>query len=113
MDSISKELNRMYIVNKELLEVLHKIGYNLIDFAKKNNYSIPTDILDLFNRAKNLINELNHPIILNKQCSVCNKLNPENAEFCCYCGSSLIITRMRQSDKSPENATEGVIENFI
>jgi hypothetical protein len=48
-----------------------------------------------------------------KSCSVCGGLNPPSAKYCGDCGSSFIITRMRQNDKSPEDATEGAIENFI
>jgi len=58
------------------------------------------------NEAKKLIYELNHPTSINRICSICEKLNLENADYCCYCGSSLIITRIRQQDKSPVNATE-------
>ena len=106
LDNISKELNRMYEINKQLLDVLHKIGYGLVDFAKQYNYPIPSHIPKLLGKSQNLINELNNPTKIDKVCNVCNKLNPENAGFCCYCGSSLLITRMRQGNDSPDNATE-------
>ncbi|MCD6573074.1 MAG: zinc ribbon domain-containing protein [Thermoplasmata archaeon] len=39
-----------------------------------------------------------------KQCSVCGKLNPEDAKFCAYCGTTLdIISRFRQSDNNTRN----------
>ena len=96
----------MYEINKQLLNVLHRIGFKLVNFADKYNYPIPSDIPNLLDESQSLIHELNHPSLLSKKCSVCGKLNIENADFCCYCGSSLIITRIRQQDKSPVNATE-------
>jgi len=103
LDNTYKEINRMYEINKQLLEVLHKIGFDLVDFAKKYNYSIPSNIPELLDKSQNLINELNHPTSIDKYCSICDKYNPSNADFCCYCGSSLVITRVRQKDGVTRN----------
>lgn len=99
-DNEIKEIKRMHSLNKQLLEVLHNIGFDLLHFADEYNYPIPPNLRNYFDEAEKLIFELNHPTSLNKKCSLCNKLNPENAEYCAYCGSSLVITRMRQSDDS-------------
>jgi len=97
-DKKIENFNRMYEINKQLLEILENLGFNIVNFSKKYNYPLPSNFSFLVGKAKNLIHELNHPTNINKGCSVCNKLNPENAEYCCYCGSSLVITRMRQDD---------------
>ena len=41
-----------------------------------------------------------------KNCLICGRANPLSAKCCAYCGSSFVITRLRQQDKSPSNATE-------
>lgn len=41
-----------------------------------------------------------------KNCAVCGGVNPPCAKYCGDCGSSMVITRIRHSDKSPDNATE-------
>ena len=106
MDSISKELNRMYELNKKLLIVFRNIGFDLLYFADRYNYPIPSNLRIYFDEAEKLITELNHPTSIDKQCSVCDKMNVENAEFCAYCGTPFInITLMRQQDKSPDDAT--------
>ena len=48
-----------------------------------------------------------------KICSICERANPMSAKCCAYCGSNFVITRIRQNDKSPSNATEGEAESFI
>lgn len=50
------------------------------------------------------LNPLNIPIP--KICGICGGINPYYAKYCGDCGSSFIITRMRQPDESPENAPE-------
>lgn len=109
-----KDIKRMYNINKQLLETLGDIGFKIVEFARKYNYPLPSDFSLLLGKSTHLIKELNHPTSINKRCSVCNKLNPDNADYCCYCGSSVVITRIRQRDKSPENATEpkGVTESI-
>ena len=105
LNSVSKELNRMYEINKQLLETLEDIGFKIVEFARKYNYPLPSDFSLLLGKSTSIIKELNHPTNISKSCSVCNRLNPENADYCCYCGSSLGITLMRQQDKSPDDAT--------
>ncbi len=108
-----KEIDRIFILNKKLLGVIKNIGIDIVNFANEYNYSIPSNLRNYVDEAEKLMYELNHPTSISKKCSVCNKLNPENAEFCCYCGSSMVITRIRHSDKSPVNATEYKTVNFI
>jgi len=103
----------MYELNKKLIMVFRNIGFDLLHFADEYNYPIPPNLRNYFDEAEKLIFELNHPTSIDKRCSICGKLNPENADYCCYCGSSLIITRMRQQDKSPVNATECKNDSFI
>ena len=93
-------------MNIKLSNILIEITSKLIKYSKKYEFELPYDIKPLLEQAYRYMHELKHPTVLNKYCSICNKLNPENADYCCYCGSSLVITRIRQSDKSPENATE-------
>ena len=108
MDSlIQRDIDRIFNLNKKLLGVIRNIGFDLLHFADEYNYPIPPNLRNYFDEADKLITELNHPTSIDKRCSICEKLNPENADFCCYCGSSLGITRMRQNNESPSNATEG------
>lgn len=100
-----RELANILQLNEKLLETLAKTTLELIKYAKENNYELPYEVHFLLKDARKILNEIYNPTNVNKKCSICNKLNPENADYCCYCGSSLVITRMRQSDKSPENAT--------
>ncbi len=94
MDNINRELIRIYELNKKLIFVFRNIGFDLLHFADKYNYPIPKNLRSYFDEAEKLITELNHPTLINKTCSVCGKLNPSNGDFCCYCGSSMIITHI-------------------
>lgn len=112
-DDAVKDIERIYLLNRKLLKVIGKIGIDIVNFSKEYNYPLPVNLKDSLDEADKLIIELNHPTVIDKRCSICRKLNQEDAEFCCYCGSSLIITRVRQGDKSPFNATEPETVTFI
>ena len=86
--------NRMYAINKQLLDTLRKIGFKIAVFSAKYDYPLPNDFSNLLGKAAELLEELSHPTVNNKSCNICNKLNPENAEYCCHCGSSMIISSL-------------------
>ena len=71
------DLKRMYNINKKLLNTLHKIGFDLIHFAKKYDYPIPKNISSLLGESQQLINELTQPTGNSKTCYVCNNLSPQ------------------------------------
>ena len=106
------EIHQMHILNKRLLSTLYKIGFDLAHFAEKYGYQLPSDFPVLLEETENLIHALNHHENINKSCSICGKLNLENAEFCCYCGSSLIITRVRQLDDTTRKRDRTPNSNF-
>jgi len=97
------DIHRIYNLNKKLLEVLHEIGFDLLHFANKYNYPIPSNLKNYLDETEKLITELNHPTSIDNKCSVCGKLNLENAEYCCYCGSSMIITQISPDVLQPKN----------
>ena len=99
-----EELLRIAKINDQLLKVLTKLAYELIDYADIHNIEIPYKIQPLLDRAEKLIYEKHNLTPINQTCSVCGKLNLENADFCCYCGSSMNITRMRQQDDVTRNS---------
>ncbi len=86
-----KKIERLQILNQQLIDVLMKTAYEIIQYAEQNNIELPYKLEPLIEDAQKCVQELKHPTIINKSCSVCKKLNPETADFCCYCGSSLII----------------------
>lgn len=67
---------------------------NFIKYGKKNDIELPYEIKPLLGQAYRYMHELKNPTNLNNECSICKKLNPENADYCCYCGSSLNITKI-------------------
>ena len=89
------EVIRTQLLNNQLLDVLLKTALEIIKYADKHNIEIPYHIYDLTKDAQQILNQIDTPVSINKKCSICDKLNLENAEYCCYCGSSMIITRMR------------------
>jgi len=103
LDEITIEHFRIYNLNKKLLGVLHNIGFDLLNFADKYNYPIPSNLKNYLDETEKLMTELEYPTIINKKCFVCNKLNPDNADFCCYCGSSLIINQVSPDLLHPKN----------
>lgn len=104
--SYLERIERLQTLNQKLVDVLSQTGYELIQYARKHDIELPYKIVPLLEQAKKYIKDLKSPTSINKKCYACGKLNIENADFCCYCGSSLIITRIRQQDKSPVNAPE-------
>ena len=100
MNDISyiERIQRLQRLNQELVDVLSQTVYELMQYARKHNLELPYKIKPLLEQSLVYIDELKSPKIINKSCSVCNKLNPSNADFCCYCGSSLCITRLRYKD---------------
>ena len=60
----------MYELNKKLLNVFRNIGFDLLYFADKHNYPIPSNLRNYFDEADKLISELNHPTSINKRYSV-------------------------------------------
>jgi len=106
IDLYIDKIKNIQDLNIKLSNVLIEITSKLIKYSKKTNIELPYEIQPLLQQAYRYMHELKHPTITNKSCSVCNNLNPENADFCCYCGTSLVITRIRQDNKSPANETE-------
>ena len=88
------EIIKIQELNEKLLEMLTKTTIELINYANKHNFELPHNIHYLLKKSRQFLDELNHPTLTNKICSICEKLNPENAEYCCYCGSSLNITQI-------------------
>ena len=48
----NRELNRIYELNKKLLGVIRDIGLDLLHFADKYNYSIPSSLRNYFDEAE-------------------------------------------------------------
>ena len=89
-----RNFNNIIQLNEKLLETLAKTTLELIKYSKENNYELPYEVHSLLKDARKILNEIDNPTIINKKCSVCSKLNPSNAEYCCFCGSSMIITHV-------------------
>ena len=89
-----EKVERIQKLNQNLLDVLTKTARELILYANEHNMEHPYKIKPLLEQAQKYIHELKSPTKINKECSVCNKHNLENAEYCCYCGSSLVITHV-------------------
>lgn len=113
MYELLNKLKKKIEINDELLKVLIHSLREIIDFA--NYHNIP--LYELHSIAKNLdkIQMLlreeetmaRESMDFTKQCPICGKLNPEDAKYCAYCGTTLgVITRIRHDDKSPKDATE-------
>ena len=90
LSSIDRAIN-IQRLNQKLVDVLSQTGYELIQYARKHDIELPYKIAPLLEQAQKYIKELKSPTSINKKCSVCKTFNPSNADFCCYCGSSLII----------------------
>jgi hypothetical protein len=101
--SYVEKVERIQKLNQCLFDVLTKTACELIQYAKENGIELPYKIHPLFEEINLIISELKRPSVINKSCSVCTKLNPENAEYCCYCGSSLIIARVSPDLLRPKN----------
>lgn len=105
--SYIERVERLQRLNQNLVDVLSLTTYELIQYAKKHNIELPYKIESLLKQSLLYIDELKNPTNITERCTICNKLNPENAEFCAYCGTPFMdITRVRQRDKSPDDATE-------
>jgi len=111
--SFIERIERLQRLNQKLVDVLSLTAYELIQYANKHNIEIPYKIAPLLEQALVYIDELKNPKKISQPCPICNKLNPENADFCCYCGSSLNITQIspdllheNKNSKSPDNDTE-------
>ena len=84
-------------------DVLIEITSNLIKYSKTHDMELPYEIRPLLEQAYKYMHELKYPTGVNNECSVCNKLNPDNADYCCYCGSSLIISHISPDLLQPKN----------
>lgn len=98
-------------LNDLLLRTTLEILAEIISTCRKLNISLPKydELSYLLERLKNIVNQINAERIITftKQCSICGKLNPEDAKYCAYCGTTLgVITRIRHDDKSPKDTTE-------
>lgn len=99
-------------LNIKLSNVLIEITSKLIRYSKTHEIELPYEIKPLLEQAHNYMYELKYPIAISKECSICKNLNPENADYCCYCGSSLVITRVRQKDDVTRNSDRTMIVNI-
>jgi len=84
-----EEINRITFLNEKLLDVMKEITLEIINYANKHHLELPKNVHSLWKEANTLINQIQPLASVNKKCSICNKLNPENAEYCCYCGTKL------------------------
>ena len=107
-----KEFVRISEINNRLLDVLTEMAYKIIEYAEKHDLEIPYEMQPLIREARQLIHEQHHPKINNKSCSFCDKLNPEGAQFCAFCGTSLIITRVRQQDDNTRKSDRTISINM-
>lgn len=111
MSNVLEEIDRIRHIakiNTRLLYTLSNLSHKLIEHARKNNISFPREeIIPLIEEAKQYMNELDMPTSVNKPCSMCGKLNPENATFCTHCGTTLdVISRVRHhSDNTHKGDT--------
>lgn len=78
-------------LSRLLTQILTEIEYIIDD--KRADRLVP-----LLKQAKKLVHEINYPTSMTRYCSICDRLNPDDANVCAYCGTSLIITRVRQQD---------------
>ncbi len=102
-----EELYRIGKINLELLKTLEELMFEILKFAKENHIELPKKLSSLVKKTNDILYKLDDKKYIGKLCSICGKLNPEDAKFCAYCGTTLgIITRFRHNDKSPENATK-------
>ena len=94
-------------LNRKLLRALTETAHELIIYAKENNLELPYEIEPILEKAQQYINELKQPKANTKNCSICGELNPEDATYCAYCGTTIgIISRMRHhSDNTHKGDT--------
>lgn len=88
------EFIRVQLLNNQLLDILLKTALEIIKYADKHNIEIPYHIYNLTKDAQDILNQIDNPVLINKKCYLCQKINPANADYCCYCGSSLNITKV-------------------
>lgn len=118
LHNMKDDVNRLMDLNLKLLATLKKISYKLIEFSDTYGYPLPNDLPNLLDDAYNIMDELCHPTIVIKPCSMCGKLNPEDATFCAYCGTTIdaIISTspMRHDDdKSPKSDGTHFIVRYL
>lgn len=105
-----EKVSKLAKINRELLNTLIIALNEVIQYAKVYNIPLPPNIIEILDKVENMLTEINYKIITSVLCPICGKLNPENAKYCAYCGSSLIITRIRHLD---DNTRKGDRTKFI
>lgn len=93
MGNIQK-LERLLTLNSMLLEKLQKITLEIVKYAEEHHIDFPHDIHAIWKDVDSITKQIKSPTKIDKFCPICHKLNQENAEYCCYCGSSLIISQI-------------------
>ena len=72
MNEISdmQKLERIQKLNQSLLDILTSTSINIINYAREHNIELPYEIKPLLEEAQKYIQELKHPISINKHCFV-------------------------------------------
>lgn len=110
-ESYIDKVIRLTKLNQRLLNTLTKILKEIIIYVRENNISIPYNLQPLLEETQELINEIKHKTVIEKPCSMCGKLNPEDATFCAYCGTTIDVIVSPPPDydrdkKPPEDVTK-------